>query len=313
MTSNPSRTFPDLQQIIDNNTDADTGVCPLAPLVPQVPQATVECYSEFLPTAAYVGLNQGAQQNATPPRLDFRLTARDLLGGVNNGNVVLTLAAGTGPFLVTSPNTAVSWDSGSTQAVTWDVAGTDANGINTANVKISLSTDGGHTYPTVLNASTPNDGSENVTIPNTNSTTARIKIEAVGNIFFDISNADFTIAKAGSSVALSSSQNPSVHGQGVTSRPRSRAQAARRRAPSSSLLTASTSARPSPSTARAWLRQRPSPTSARPRTTSPPPIQATVASTGRVRAHRLSKRSTRPIRQRRSPAARAAPLSTARA
>src|SRR6185503_7060932 len=38
-----------------------------------------------------------------------------------------------------------------------------------------------------------NDGSEVVTIPNTPTTTARIKIESVGNIFFDISNTNFTI------------------------------------------------------------------------------------------------------------------------
>jgi transposase-like protein len=49
-----------------------------------------------------------------------------------------------------------------------------------------------------LAASTPNDGTETLTIPNTATSTARIKIESVGNIFFDISNTNFTIT-AGSS------------------------------------------------------------------------------------------------------------------
>ena len=66
--------------------------------------------------------------------------------------------------------------------VTWNASGPAAN------VKISLSTDGGNTFPTVLAASTANDGSESVLIPDMPTTTARIKVEAVGNIYFDISD-----------------------------------------------------------------------------------------------------------------------------
>jgi hypothetical protein len=60
-------------------------------------------------------------------------------------------------------------------------------------IKISLSTDGGFTWPITLAAATPNDGSQVVTLPNISTTLARIKIEAIGNVFFDISNVNFTI------------------------------------------------------------------------------------------------------------------------
>jgi hypothetical protein len=102
--------------------------------------------------------------------------------------------AGTGPFVVTAPNGGENYTGGSTQTITWNVAGTSAAPISTANVKISLSTDGGLTYPTVIIASTPNDGTEALVIPSIATVTARIKVEAAGNIFFDISNANFTIS-----------------------------------------------------------------------------------------------------------------------
>jgi hypothetical protein len=95
-------------------------------------------------------------------------------------------------FAVTSPNTAVSLPGASTQTVTWDVANSLIPEINTTHVNIALTTDGGNTY-VPLATNVPNDGSESVVIPNVNSTTARIKVEAVGNIFFDVSNEDFSI------------------------------------------------------------------------------------------------------------------------
>ncbi len=131
--------------------------------------------------------------NASPLSLHFRLTARDGKGGTNSGDTTLLLANNAGPFLVTSPNTAVTYQGGSTQTVTWNPANTNVAPVSAANVKISLSTDGGYTYPYILAASTANDGSEPVTLPNVGTTKARVKIEAVGNIFFDLSNADFTI------------------------------------------------------------------------------------------------------------------------
>jgi hypothetical protein len=149
-----------------------------------------ECFLEFLPTLDYVGF---AGINASPLSLHFRFTARDGNGGVNSADTTLLLATNAGPFRVTSPNSAGTVLGGSALTVTWDKANTDIAPTSTANVKISLSTDGGHTYPYVLAASTPNDGSETVTLPYVATAHARVKVEAVGNIFFDVSNSDFTI------------------------------------------------------------------------------------------------------------------------
>ena len=188
VSTDPTRVFPDMAQILANNTNAETGSCPAAASPPTA--ANIACYSEFLPTASYTGYSK---VNARPATLNFRLTARDGHGGVGSAATALVLATGAGPFLVTAPNTAVSVARGSQLNVTWNVANTAASPVNTANVKISLSTDGGLTFPYVLAASTPNNGSKAVTLPALSTTAARIKVEAVGNVFFDVSNANFTI------------------------------------------------------------------------------------------------------------------------
>ncbi|HRP94014.1 MAG: T9SS type A sorting domain-containing protein [Ignavibacteriaceae bacterium] len=128
--------------------------------------------------------------------LKFRMTVRDNHaggGGVDRAQVNFAVDGNSGPFVVTSPNTNVSWTGNTTQTITWNVANTTASPVNCANVRILLSTNGGNTFPTVILASTPNDGSQVVNLPNLPTSQARIKVEAVGNIFFDLSNVDFTI------------------------------------------------------------------------------------------------------------------------
>ena len=61
----PSRTFPDMGQILAGNTNAKTGSCPAAPPNDPdeyvvVPVPIVNCYSEFLPIKGYVG-NAGSK------------------------------------------------------------------------------------------------------------------------------------------------------------------------------------------------------------------------------------------------------------
>ncbi|MEY3368684.1 MAG: hypothetical protein RI973_1839, partial [Bacteroidota bacterium] len=128
--------------------------------------------------------------------LNFRFTVRDNHPGggcTKEDNAIVTVVGTAGPFLVTAPNTALSWPGLSQQTVTWDVANTTAAPINCANVDILLSLDGGFTYPVTLASATPNDGTHLVTIPNNPTATARIMVRGSGNIFFDISNANFAI------------------------------------------------------------------------------------------------------------------------
>jgi hypothetical protein len=130
--------------------------------------------------------------------LNFILTVRDnhgFGGGTASDNMIVSVNGSTGPFAVSSPNTtAINWRALTRQEVRWSVANSNAAPVNCAKVKISLSTDGGFTWPYVLNDSTANDGSDSVNVPNAVTTQARIKVEAVGNIFFDISNANFTVS-----------------------------------------------------------------------------------------------------------------------
>lgn len=148
--------------------------------------------------------------------MNFRLTVRDNRAGGSGNNsddMIVTVNGTAGPFAVSAPNTAVSYAGGSTQTVTWAVAGTTANGVNCANVDILISTDGGTSWSTLL-AATPNDGTQAVTIPNTAGTTNRIMVKGTNHIFFDVSNTNFTIT-AGSSDTVAPTA-PTLAASGTT-------------------------------------------------------------------------------------------------
>lgn len=145
--------------------------------------------------------------------LNFRLTVRDnspyssttpvKVGQTAFTDMIVTVNASVGPFLVNIPNTAVTWFVGANQNVAWNVAGTTANGINTALVDIFLSTDGGLTYPVQLASQVPNNGSSTIVVPNNVGTTNRIMVKGYQNIFFDISNVNFSIVTPTSTFSIS--------------------------------------------------------------------------------------------------------------
>tara|TARA_Y100000815_G_scaffold92715_1_gene81774 strand:+ start:4555 stop:7215 length:2661 start_codon:yes stop_codon:yes gene_type:complete len=129
---------------------------------------------------------------------NFALTVRDNQtpngGQTSRENISVTVSSNAGPFRVLSQNeSGITWEGGSEQTITWDVAGTTANNVNTSNVNILLSTDAGLTFDTVLAANTPNDGSETITVPDLSAPFCRIMIEGAGNIFYAVNNETFSV------------------------------------------------------------------------------------------------------------------------
>lgn len=192
--SSATRTFPSLQYILNNAN---------------VPPATYAC---GMPNPCLTG---ESLPNITRT-MNFQATVRDNRaggGGIASSQMQVNVNAAAGPFVVTQPNTAVSLTGGTPQTILWNVAGTTAAPVSTASVNILLSTDGGTTFPTTLASGTGNDGSESVVIPNVSTTTARIKVEAAGNIYFDISDTNFTITPAAApTIMLSASSYPVTEG-----------------------------------------------------------------------------------------------------
>lgn len=157
-----------------------------------VPSRTFPRLSDVLNNVATLGESMSTRNRT----MSFRLTARDNRvggGGVNYASTTVTVNASAGPFVVTQPDTSLMWTGSAGQTVTWTVAGTNVAPVSCSNVAIDLSIDGGNTFPLSLAALTPNDGSQIVSLPNTPTSLARVRVSCVGNIFFDISNADFTI------------------------------------------------------------------------------------------------------------------------
>jgi hypothetical protein len=139
---------------------------------------------------------------STQQTLNFRLVARDNKmggGGVCYAASSVTVSSTAGPLTVTYPNvTGISWASGSSQTVTWDVNGTTASPVNCSLVNLLISYNSGSTW-TMLMPGVANSGTQVITVPTVtaNIATCRIKVESVGNIFFDMSDKNFTITTGG--------------------------------------------------------------------------------------------------------------------
>ncbi|HMG81769.1 MAG TPA: zinc-dependent metalloprotease family protein [Ferruginibacter sp.] len=168
--TSPSRYFPQLSDVINN----------------------VTTIGEILPSYSRT--------------MHFRLTARDnrsVGGGVCFAETSVIVDGSSGPFIVTNPTaTNIIWYGNDVQTVTWNVANTASYPVNCSNVNILLSTDGGFSYSDTLVANAPNTGTAQIKVPMQLTNEARIKIESAGNVFYDISDNNFSIQNSELSLSV---------------------------------------------------------------------------------------------------------------
>ncbi len=131
--------------------------------------------------------------------MNFRLTVRDnntVAGQIAGDEMKVTVTGAAGPFLVTSQNSDnLVWTKNTNQTIAWNVAGTNSNGIDVSHVNIKLSTDGGRTFTTSLASNTLNDGSHNISVPNTLASKCFIMVEAVNHYFYAVNLKTFSIGE----------------------------------------------------------------------------------------------------------------------
>ncbi len=159
-TSNPTRYFPKLESVLNGYLDNSNNTWEA---VSQVARTT-----NFAVTVRDNSPFADQQQTSTK-------TQQIIVG--NNG-----------PFKINSQFA----NSAAPSPITWDVVNTNAAPYNVSNVKIDYTTNNGASW-TVLLASTPNDGSENVSLPSSlNGQTIKVRVSAIGNVFYAVKSVSVT-------------------------------------------------------------------------------------------------------------------------
>jgi hypothetical protein len=128
--------------------------------------------------------------------MSFRYTVRDNAvagGSTASDNMVVSVDGGSGPFVVTSQSGPTTWQTGTTETVTWDVAGTDVAPVNSPNVDIFFSTDNGFTYPITVALNVPNNGSAVVNVPNLNTTAGKLMVRSSSSLFYQLNEGKITV------------------------------------------------------------------------------------------------------------------------
>ncbi len=174
-----------------------------APLFRSYPPTEVPW--RYFPNMKYIleGRNRNLPFEALPSVnrvMHFRLLVRDNNlsgGGVAWDETSITVDNKATLFQVNSQNSSTTYNADGVNKfeVKWNVGGTDKAPISCTEVEIYFSDDGGKSFPYLL-ATTANDGSEELVVPNLPTIEGRVMVKAKGNIFFDVNNKDIKITSS---------------------------------------------------------------------------------------------------------------------
>lgn len=139
----------------------------------------------------------------------FNVTVRDneASGGqVVTESVDIEVVQQAGPFAFTNLNTGSTLEAGSPIELTWDVAGTNSDPIFVDEVTVLASSDGGRSFPFVVQEDVPNTGSATIQVPPISTEELRFMIRAEGNVFFAVNAANQIVDVPDFLVTLGQSQ-----------------------------------------------------------------------------------------------------------
>lgn len=128
--------------------------------------------------------NQGLLGSALPQiarTLNFEVTARDQLTGIATAATQIIVNTSSAPFVVPDLS-AQEWEAGETRTINWNVGNTTSAPFNVTHVRLVLYDDLAQRHELV--ASTLNDGSHTITVPDIPMVNGGLAVEAIGNVFY---------------------------------------------------------------------------------------------------------------------------------
>jgi len=178
-------------QRLTGPTAADNGLSALfrTYLPDASPTRTIPRWPDLLAGTPYIGERMPSVPGSVRK---FRLTARDNQGRSVSSDLVNLTITGETPFVVTAPGAGASVEANAIN-VAWNAAAFQAAPLAVTSVRVTLSFDGGQTFPHVLAAAAPNTGSATFSVVGTpaagGSADARVRVAPNGFAFFNVSPA----------------------------------------------------------------------------------------------------------------------------